>query len=89
MMPMFRSVREAPLFALSLWRIVMSLSRAGADIDMADGLRSVAPIAERFGIFSAAEVDVDTLADRLAAEATETRACLIPPPLMAAWARRI
>jgi len=55
---------------------------------VADELRSVVPIAERFGIFSAAEVDVDTLADRLAAEATERKACLMPPPLVGAWTRR-
>ena len=55
---------------------------------VADGLRSVAPIAERLGIFNAAEADIDTLAERLAAEATELRACLMPPPLVGAWTRR-
>jgi len=55
---------------------------------VADGLRSVAPIAERLGTFTAAEADIDTLAERLAAQATELRACLMPPPLVGAWTRR-
>jgi SAM-dependent methyltransferase len=123
-MPMFRCVPEVPLFALSIWRIVTTLARAGAEVDMgsrltnvfvdaglpmptavlggyagsgsdspvyayvADSVRSVAPIAERLGIFTAAEADLDTLAERLAAEATELRACLMPPPLVGAWTRR-
>jgi hypothetical protein len=122
--PMFRSLPEAPLFTLSTQRIVTTLARAGADMDMgsklanvfvdaglpmptvvlggytgsgpdspvydyvADGVRSVAPIAERLGIFTAAEADVDTLAERLAAEAAELRACLMPPPLAGAWTHR-
>jgi ubiquinone/menaquinone biosynthesis C-methylase UbiE len=123
-MPMFRSVPEAPLFSLSSCRIVTTLTRTGAEVDMgsrlinvfvdaglpmptamlggytgsgpdspvyaylAESLRSVTPIAERLGVFTAAEADVDTLAERLAAEAAELRACLMPPPLVGAWTRR-
>jgi ubiquinone/menaquinone biosynthesis C-methylase UbiE len=122
--PMFHSAPEVPLFTLSARRILTTVARAGADVDMgsklanvfvdaglprptavlggctgsgpdspmyayvADSLRSLTPIAERLGIFTAAEADVDTLAERLAAEANELRACLMPPPLVGAWTRR-
>lgn len=123
-MPMFRSVPDVPLFALSIGRIATTLAQAGAEVDMgsrlshvfvdaglpvptatyggyagsgpdspvyayvADGLRSVTTVAERLGIFTAAEVGFDTLVQRLAAEATERGACLMPPPLVGAWASR-
>jgi ubiquinone/menaquinone biosynthesis C-methylase UbiE len=122
--PMFRSVPEVPLFTLSARRIMTTVARAGAEVDMgsrltnvfveaglpmptaalggytgggpdspvyayvADSVRSLAPIAERLGIFTAAEADVDTLAERLATETTSLKACLMPPPLVGAWTRR-
>ena len=55
---------------------------------VAESVRSVTPTAERLGIFTAEEADVETLAERLAAEANELKACLIPPPLVGAWTRR-
>ena len=122
--PMFHSAPEVPLFTLSARRILTTVARAGADVDMgsklanvfldaglpmptavlggctgsgpdspvyayvADSLRSLTPIAEQLGIFTASEADVDTLAVRMAAEANELRACLMPPPLVGAWTRR-
>jgi SAM-dependent methyltransferase len=53
----------------------------------AQTLRSLLPAAERLGVVSPAEVDVDTLAARLGAEAEALRACVMPPPLVGAWAR--
>jgi ubiquinone/menaquinone biosynthesis C-methylase UbiE len=53
---------------------------------MADTLRSLAPAAERLGVATAAEIDADTLAERLRDEATRNDACIMPPPLISAWA---
>lgn len=50
-------------------------------------LRSLLPAAERHAIVSAIEADVDTLAERLGAEAASLRACVMPPPLVGAWTR--
>jgi hypothetical protein len=54
---------------------------------LAATVRSLLPIAERLGVVTAAEADVDSLADRLRLEAVENNACLLPPPLVGAWAR--
>lgn len=54
---------------------------------LATSLRSLLPVLERFGIATAAELDPDTLAERLRQEALESRACIVPPPLIGAWAR--
>ena len=49
--------------------------------------RTLLPLMERTGVATAAEVDVDTLADRLRAEAVRHDAVLVFPPLIGAWAR--
>lgn len=54
---------------------------------VAETLRSLIPLMERLGIASAEELQVDTLADRLRAEATANSACIMPPPLVGAWTR--
>ncbi len=54
---------------------------------VAETLRSLLPFMERLGIASAEEVQLDTLADRLRAEATGNSACIMPPPLVGAWTR--
>jgi len=51
-------------------------------------LRSLLPMGERFGVFTAAEADLDTLGERLLAEAESLGACMMPPPLVGAWARK-
>lgn len=50
-------------------------------------LRSLVPMAERFGIATAADVDVDTVAERLRCETVAYNACIMLPPLVGAWTR--
>jgi hypothetical protein len=54
---------------------------------VADALRSLVPMAERLGVATAAEIDIDTVAERLREEAGGRRACIMPPPLVGAWTR--
>jgi len=54
---------------------------------LADTLRSLVPMAERFGIATAAEVEIETLAERLRKEAVDNNASIMPPPLVGAWTR--
>jgi SAM-dependent methyltransferase len=49
--------------------------------------RALLPAFERFGIATAAEVDIDTLADRLRDETVAANACWLSPVLVGAWAR--
>ena len=53
---------------------------------LADTLRSLLPMAERLGV-TAAEVEIETLAERLRKEALQNTACIMPPPLIGAWTR--
>ncbi len=54
----------------------------------AETMRTVLPLTERFGIATAAEVDIDTLADRLSAELVEQGGVLVPSLLVGAWGRK-
>jgi 2-polyprenyl-3-methyl-5-hydroxy-6-metoxy-1,4-benzoquinol methylase len=54
---------------------------------LADTLRSLLPMTERVGVATAAEIDIDTVADRLRREAVTNNACVMLPPLVGAWAR--
>jgi len=64
---------------------------AGADSPvyefLAATLRSLLPVAERLGVVTAVEVDIDTLAERLRREAVEHNSCIMPPTLIGAWTR--
>ena len=51
-------------------------------------VRSFLPLILRLGVASPAEVDIDTLAERLRAEATAAGAVVTSPLLVGAWARR-
>lgn len=51
-------------------------------------LRSLLPVLERCGVATAAEVGIDTLADRLRAEVVAGGGCLVGPPVFGACARR-
>jgi SAM-dependent methyltransferase len=53
----------------------------------ANVMRGVLPLMERFGIATAAELQADTLAERLHAELRATDGIVISPPLVGAWAR--
>lgn len=50
-------------------------------------MRSLLPMFERVGVATATEVDVETLEDRMRAEAIEGACSLVLPTLVAAWAR--
>jgi ubiquinone/menaquinone biosynthesis C-methylase UbiE len=54
---------------------------------LADTLRSLLPMAERAGVATAAEIAIETMAERLRKEAVENNACIMPPPLVGAWTR--
>jgi len=52
---------------------------------VAETLRSLLPAMERVGIATAAEVGIDTLAERLRKEAVAQSACIMLPPFIGAW----
>lgn len=54
---------------------------------LAQTVRSLLPAMARLGVAAPAEVDIDTLEDRLREGARETGACLIGPLMVGAWAR--
>jgi SAM-dependent methyltransferase len=64
-----------------------SESWPGYDL-VAATFRSLLPLLERTGVATAAELDVDTLADRLRAEAADSRLPILLTPMVGAWARR-
>jgi 2-keto-4-pentenoate hydratase len=54
---------------------------------LAEAIRSLLPAIEATGLATAAEVDPDTLADRLRAAVVATGGVAASPPLIGAWAR--
>jgi hypothetical protein len=50
-------------------------------------VRSLAPQMAAAGIATVAELGLDTLQDRLAADVQATRSVLLPPALVGAWGR--
>ena len=54
----------------------------------AETVRSLLPHMERLGLTTAAEVDINTLADRLRAEALEKRGAAMSPMMIGAFARK-
>ncbi|PAQ01268.1 MAG: class I SAM-dependent methyltransferase [Mesorhizobium sp.] len=52
---------------------------------IAGTLRSLLPMAEAVGAATAAEMKVDTLAERLRNEAVEQQMCIMLPPFVGAW----
>ena len=55
---------------------------------VAQTTRTLLPLMERTGVATAAEVGLDTLADRLREEIVAADATVVPPPLIGAWARK-
>ncbi len=62
-------------------------ARSAAYEVLAATVRSLLPMAERLGVATAAEVEIDSLAERLRREAVENNACIVLPPLIGAWTR--
>jgi len=54
----------------------------------AETVRSLLPLILKFGIATAEEVAIDTLAERLRAEALSQRAVVRGPDVVSAWARK-
>lgn len=55
--------------------------------NLAGLVRAALPALERYGIATAAEVDIDTLEDRLREEAVIGHRIYLFPPLLSAWTR--
>jgi hypothetical protein len=55
---------------------------------VAEITRTLLPLMERTGVATAADVDADTLAERLRAEAVAHGAVVVFPPLIGAWVRK-
>ena len=55
---------------------------------VADTVRSLLPMLEQMGVAKAEDVDVETLADRLRAEALDLRGLQMLPIVIGAWARK-
>jgi hypothetical protein len=55
---------------------------------LTETLRTLLPVLQRFNVPGAADVQIDTLASRLRAEAVEHRAVQLLPLLVGAWARK-
>lgn len=68
-------------------------TRVGSRLDvagfafLAESLRSLLPAIEKLGIATAGEIDIDTLRDRLIAEATAADPVIFFPRFVAGWAR--
>jgi ubiquinone/menaquinone biosynthesis C-methylase UbiE len=54
---------------------------------LAEVCRSILPAMERFGVATAAEVEIDTLAERMRAEILAKEGVVVAPLLIGAWAR--
>jgi 2-polyprenyl-3-methyl-5-hydroxy-6-metoxy-1,4-benzoquinol methylase len=67
---------------------VTSQSDLTATAFMAETVRTLVPLIERFGIATAAQVDIDTLADRLSEELVASGGVMVPSQLVGAWARK-
>jgi SAM-dependent methyltransferase len=52
----------------------------------ANVISAAIPLMERFGVATRADIDPDTLADRLLAETLADDGCVIGPPMFGAWA---
>ncbi len=56
---------------------------------LAEVVRSLLPVMERFGIATAAEVEIDSLAQRIRDEVLAEDAVVVAPLLIGAWARHL
>ena len=68
-------------------RLVAGAHSAGYAV-LAEVTRSLLPAIEKFGIATAAEVDIDTLEDRLRDATVAADACWLSPVLVGSWSRR-
>jgi SAM-dependent methyltransferase len=82
----FRAAGLTPAEPYAAARPVAGADSGGYEV-IAAVTRSLLPAIEKFGIATAAEVDIDTLADRLRDATVAADACWLSPVLVGAWAR--
>jgi len=82
----FRAAGLSPPEPYAAARPVAGADSAGYAV-LAAVTRSLLPAIEKFGIATAAEVDIDTLADRLRNATVAADACWLSPVMVGAWAR--
>jgi hypothetical protein len=54
---------------------------------LADLVRSLSPVIERFGIANAEQIDIEMLAERLRQDAVENERLTFPPTFIGAWTK--
>jgi SAM-dependent methyltransferase len=82
----FRAAGLSPPEPYAAARPVAGADSAGYAV-LAGVTRSLLPAIEKFGIATPAEVDIDTLADRLREATVAADACWLSPVMVGAWAR--
>lgn len=82
----FRAAGLTPAEPYAAARPVAGADSAGYEV-LAAVTRSLLPAIEKFGIATPAEVDIDTLADRLRDATIAADACWLSPVMVGAWAR--
>jgi hypothetical protein len=82
----FRAAGLQPPECYAAARPVAGAHSAGYAV-FAAVVRALLPAIEKFGIATAAEVDIDTLAHRLRDQTVAADACWLSPVLVGAWAR--
>jgi len=82
----FRAAGLPPPEPCAAARPVVGADSAGYAV-FAAVTRSLLPMIEKFGIATEAEVDIDTLADRLRDATVAADACWLSPVMVGAWAR--
>jgi hypothetical protein len=55
---------------------------------LADVVRAVLPVIVKFGLATAEEIEIETLADRLREENSSQQGVALMPALISAWTRR-
>jgi ubiquinone/menaquinone biosynthesis C-methylase UbiE len=99
-----RRARVAPRMGLSLYAKFVAAGLPAPELRLesavaggtrasawgwANVIRGVLPLMERLGVATAAEVQPDTLAERLLADIVAADGVVIGPPLVGAWARTL
>jgi SAM-dependent methyltransferase len=81
----FRTAGLAPKLA-AYQRVGSQDEIEGLDF-LAESVRTLVPAIEKLGIAAATDIDIETLKDRLVAEAQKTDPCIFFPRFVGAWAR--
>jgi ubiquinone/menaquinone biosynthesis C-methylase UbiE len=86
--PTYRVLREAGFADIgAAMEIPAGTGNSMVPYFVAGTVNSLLPMIEKAGVATRAEIDIDTLAQRIAAELAEADAVLWPPELVGVWAR--